>query len=164
MAERVGAHLTDFDSGRMMAEASLANLEEGSEVIWRDVPDGAAVFAWPTKGNLVFQFDAPRPVDGVRLRVGADAGTYAAIAYLGVEFGESGQTETGDGKMVADVYDFAFEAQTWVELEFPPDTQTDYIELITEAGAEFYEIEILSSATPGTEVRRLSWGQVKIVR
>ena len=36
MAERVGAHLTDFDSGRMMAEASLANLEEGSEVIWRD--------------------------------------------------------------------------------------------------------------------------------
>ncbi len=103
-------------------------------------------------------------MDGVRLRVGADAGTYAAIAYLGVEFGESGQTETGDGKMVADVYDFAFEAQTWVELEFPPDTQTDYVELITEAGAEFYEIEILSSATPGTEVRPLSWGQVKIVR
>ncbi|MBI93946.1 MAG: hypothetical protein CME05_12170 [Gemmatimonadaceae bacterium] len=87
-----------------------------------DNSHGAAVFAWPTKGNLVFQFDAPRPVDGLRSRVGADAGAYAAIAYLSVEFGESGQAETGDGKMVADVYDFAFEAQTWVELEFPPDT------------------------------------------
>ena len=30
-----------------------------------DNSDGAAVFAWPTKGNLVFQFDAPRPVDGL---------------------------------------------------------------------------------------------------
>ena len=40
MAERTGAHLTDFDSGRQMADAVLANLEEGSEVIWREVPDG----------------------------------------------------------------------------------------------------------------------------
>ena len=40
MVERVGAHLNDFDSGRMMADAALANLEEGSEVIWREVPDG----------------------------------------------------------------------------------------------------------------------------
>ena len=40
MAERVGAHLTDFDSGRQMADAALANLEEGGEVIWRSVPDG----------------------------------------------------------------------------------------------------------------------------
>ncbi|HJP29110.1 MAG TPA: DUF362 domain-containing protein [Candidatus Latescibacteria bacterium] len=40
MAERVGAHLTDFDSGRPMAAASLANLEEGAEVIWREVPNG----------------------------------------------------------------------------------------------------------------------------
>ena len=40
MAEQVGAHLLDFDSGRMMADAALANLEEGSEVIWRDVPNG----------------------------------------------------------------------------------------------------------------------------
>ncbi|MDP6984136.1 MAG: hypothetical protein QGG05_13740 [Candidatus Latescibacteria bacterium] len=42
-------------------------------------------------------------MDGLRLRVGADAGTYVAIVYLDVEFGESGQTEIGDGKMVADV-------------------------------------------------------------
>ena len=40
MAQRVGAHLTDFDSGRQMADAMLANLEEGSEIIWREVPDG----------------------------------------------------------------------------------------------------------------------------
>ena len=40
MAQRVGAHLTDFDSGRLLAQAALGNLEEGAEVIWRDVPDG----------------------------------------------------------------------------------------------------------------------------
>ena len=40
IAEKVGAHLMDRDSGRSMAEAKLANLEEGSEVIWREVPNG----------------------------------------------------------------------------------------------------------------------------
>ena len=63
--------------------------------------------------------------------------------------------------MVADVYDFDFQTHTWVDLAFPPDTVTDYIELITESGAEFYEIEILSSSPEPTAVRALSWGQVK---
>jgi uncharacterized protein (DUF362 family) len=40
MAERTGAHLLDFDSGRLMRDAALANLQEGSEVIWREVPNG----------------------------------------------------------------------------------------------------------------------------
>jgi len=40
MAARTGAHLTGLDSGRDMADVALANLEEGSEVIWREVPDG----------------------------------------------------------------------------------------------------------------------------
>ncbi|MEW6753049.1 MAG: DUF362 domain-containing protein [Candidatus Latescibacterota bacterium] len=40
LAERTGAHLLDFDSGRLMADGALANLEEGSEVIWREVPNG----------------------------------------------------------------------------------------------------------------------------
>jgi len=42
IAERTGAMLTRFDSGRDMTARGVAraNLEEGSEVIWRDVPDG----------------------------------------------------------------------------------------------------------------------------
>ena len=40
MAERVGAHLIDLDSGRDMRNAALENLEEGSEVHWVEVPDG----------------------------------------------------------------------------------------------------------------------------
>ena len=40
MAARTGAHLTALDSGRDMARVALENLEEGSEVIWREVPDG----------------------------------------------------------------------------------------------------------------------------
>ena len=136
----------------------LAFLTDG---LTPDNSDRAGVFAWPTKGNLVFEFDAPRTVGGLRLRVGSDAGRYAAIAYLGAEFGESGQTETVDGAMVADVYDFDLQSDAWVELVFPPDTVTDYIELITESSAEFYEIEILTASPEPTAVRALSWGQVK---
>ena len=40
MVERVGGHLLNLDSGRMMADVALGNLEEGGEVIWREVPDG----------------------------------------------------------------------------------------------------------------------------
>lgn len=40
MADRTGAHLLDFDSGRMMKDVALLNLKEGTEVIYRDVPNG----------------------------------------------------------------------------------------------------------------------------
>jgi hypothetical protein len=40
LAERTGAQLTSFDSGKLLSRATLANLEEGSEVIWREVPGG----------------------------------------------------------------------------------------------------------------------------
>ena len=123
--------------------------------------DLAGVFAWETKGNLIFQFETPQTVAGIRLRVGSDAGSYAVFAYLGANYGESGQTETTDEALVADVYDFDFLPNTWVDLTFPTDTVTDYIELVTEGGAEFYEIEILSTARAPTAVRAPSWGQIK---
>ena len=40
VAERTGAHLTDFPSGREITRLTLNTLEEGSEVIWKDCPDG----------------------------------------------------------------------------------------------------------------------------
>jgi hypothetical protein len=40
MAKRMGAHLTDLDSGRDMANVRFADLREGSEVTWVEVPDG----------------------------------------------------------------------------------------------------------------------------
>ena len=123
--------------------------------------DQAGVFAWPTKGNLVFQFDQPRPVAGLRLYVGNDAGAYQVTAYLGAHFGESGQTETSGAVVVADTANFDFEENTWVELAFPAGTVSDYIELSTESGAEFYEIEILAPGTDATQVNRLSWGEIK---
>ena len=52
---RVGAHLTDFDSGRQMYDASLADLEEGTEVIWREVP-GGVIF---TRIGYVAPMNAP---------------------------------------------------------------------------------------------------------
>jgi hypothetical protein len=136
----------------------LAYLTDG---LHPDNSEAAALFAWPNKGNLVFQFGEPRLVEGLRLRVGEDAGSYAAIAYLGARLGESGQTETAEGMMVADAYNQDFSAGVWVELDFPPGTQTDYIELSTESGAEFYEIEIRVPQSSGTEVLEATWGVVK---
>ena len=72
--------------------------------------------------------------------------------YGGAELPES---------LVADAYDFDFQADTWVDLIFPAAAETDYIELMTQSGAEFYEIEILSAVPEPTVVRALSWGQIK---
>ena len=127
-----------------------------------DNSEQPGVFAWPTKGNLVFQFEDPRLVAGVRLRIGTDAGSYAAIASLGAVFDSSGQTETTAGSFVADVYDTDFQADHWVELMFPDETLTDYIELMTESGAEIYEVEILSVGQVPSAIPAVSWGAVKI--
>ena len=150
--------VTRATQGYNTYEGELGFLTDG---LYPGNSDAAGVFIWPTKGNLVFQFDEPQRVSGLRLNVGENAGSYAAVAYLGAQFGESGQTETAGAEMVADVYDFDFATNTWVELPFPPNTETDYIELITESGAEYYEIEILTIAPEPTVVKAGSWGKVK---
>jgi len=40
VAERTGAHLVDFPTGREITQLTFDELEEGSEVIWKDCPDG----------------------------------------------------------------------------------------------------------------------------
>ena len=40
MAGRLGVHLLDFASGRTIDQMIFDSLEEGTEVIWKDVPDG----------------------------------------------------------------------------------------------------------------------------
>ena len=40
VAERTGAHILDFPTGRDITQLRLNTLEEGSEVIWKDCPDG----------------------------------------------------------------------------------------------------------------------------
>jgi hypothetical protein len=151
--------VTRATQGYNIYEGELAFLTDG---LYPGNSDMAEAFIWPTKGNLIFQFDEPRPVAGLRLAIGENAGSYSAIAYLGARFGESGQTEMPPGaEVVADAYDFDFAANTWVELAFPPDTETDYIELITESGAEIYEIEILTVAPEPTAVKAGSWGEIK---
>lgn len=150
--------ITRATQGYNQFSGTLACLTDGATP---DNSDSAEVFAWSSKGNLVFLFDTARAVHSVRLRVGADAGSYAVIAYLGAHYGSAGQTEVPEGAFVADVYDFDFAADGWVELILPPDTVTDYIEVITESGAQFYEIEILSAASVPTQVMSLSWGQFK---
>lgn len=40
LERQLGVHQTDFESGRQIYEAQLADLEEGTEVIWKEVPGG----------------------------------------------------------------------------------------------------------------------------
>lgn len=40
VAERTGVHLLDFPTGRKITELQFETLEEGSEVIWKECPDG----------------------------------------------------------------------------------------------------------------------------
>lgn len=40
MAERTGVHLLDFPTGRKIQELTLGTLQEGTEVIWKDCPQG----------------------------------------------------------------------------------------------------------------------------
>lgn len=40
MAERLGVHALDFASGRTIDQLRFDLLEEGTEVVWKDVPDG----------------------------------------------------------------------------------------------------------------------------
>ena len=126
--------------------------------------DQAGVFAWPDRGNLVFQFAALHPVSGMRLCVGRDAGAYVAVAYRGARFGTTGQTDGRNAQIVAEAQNSEFQEDTWVTLPFPPGTQADYLELSTDEGAEFYEIEILSEVGESTPIRAESWGAVKELR
>jgi hypothetical protein len=123
----------------------------------------AKAFVWPTKGNLVFQFDRLRPVTKVRLYIGDDAGWYMALAYQGARLGPSGQTETADAQLVADAYNFDEQTNAWVELVFPSITETDYIEVGTQSGAALYEVEIVSD-DGSTAVAGTTWGRAKALR
>lgn len=137
----------------------LAYLTDG---LHPDNHDDPGFLAWPNNGNLVFWFDEPRQVSALRLYVGDEAGYYYAVAYLGATFGDTGQTDTMDAELVADAFDYNAERNTWVELTFPPGTETDYIELDTQQGARFYEIEIIGVASQApTAVQARSWGEVK---
>jgi len=40
VAERTGIHLTDFPTGRQIFDLSLNTMQEGTEIIWKDCPDG----------------------------------------------------------------------------------------------------------------------------
>jgi hypothetical protein len=152
--------VTSATQGYNSYVGELAWLTDG---LYPGTSPSAPVFIWPTKGNLIFQFDRVRPVAAVRLCIGDDAGTYMALAYRGAHLGSSGQTETANAELTADAYDFEMQANTWVELAFPEGTQADYIEVGTQAGAALYEVQIVSD-DGSTAVGAASWARLKTGR
>ena len=107
-------------------------------------------FTWASERNRVL---------GLRLRVGADAGLYQAWAYRNAEYGEAGQTAAANMEMLADAVNDQFAENAWVDLLFERAVETDYIELSTSQGAEFFEVEILGAEQ--TAVWQISWADIK---
>ena len=103
-------------------------------------------FIWPGKGNLTFQFEQLQLVAGLRLFVGADGGVYEVTAYQGAYLDEEGQIETSQARVVGEAVNFELVENSWVELEFEGPVEADFLELATESGAIFYEVEILTSS------------------
>lgn len=103
-------------------------------------------FSWPGKGNLTFHFEQLQLVAGLRLFVGADGGVYQVTAYQGAYLDEKGQTVTSQARAVGEVVNFELVENSWVELKFEKPVEADFLELATEAGAIFYEVEILTAS------------------
>jgi uncharacterized protein (DUF362 family) len=40
MTQRIGVHLTDFPGGKQANQLSVSSMAEGSEIIWKEVPEG----------------------------------------------------------------------------------------------------------------------------
>jgi hypothetical protein len=140
-------------------EGSVAYLTDGLHPGNSDV---AEAFVWPNKGSLTFQFEEPRQISGLRVYVGGNGGAYQATGFLGAFMGDDGQTDASQAVVAADTVNFDFAENAWAELPFPPETVLDYIELSTESGAEFYEVEILHGVADGsTAVEQTSWGATK---
>ena len=148
--------LTRATQGYNQYEGELRWLSDG---VYPDNNSGASAFIWPNKGNLVFQFDAPYRVLGLRLRVGADAGLYQVWAYKNAEYGADGQTAGANMEVLADAVNDQFAENAWVDLLFERAVETDYIELSTSQGAEFFEVEILGAEQ--TAVWQISWADIK---
>jgi hypothetical protein len=139
-------------------EGDLASLTDGQYPGHSTAP---GAFAWPNKGNLVFQFERPRRVTAVRIYVGGDAGGYQVRAYRGARLSDEGQTVLDSAAVLATATDFRFEADSWVELPLPAGIVTDYVELVTSSGAIFYEVEIISPADASSSVSPQTWGVIK---
>ena len=78
--------------------------------------------------------------------MGADGGVYEVTAYQGAYLDEEGQIETSQARVVGEAVNFELVENSWVELEFEGPVEADFLELATESGAIFYEVEILTSS------------------
>lgn len=150
--------VTHATHGYNVFEGDLASLTDG---LYPGNAADSGAFTVETKGNLVFAFGQSRAIDRVRLYVGDNAGRYAAVAYRGARYDtDSGQTDASAAEFVADALDESMAQNAWVELAFPTDTRADYVEVNTQSGATFYEIQILADGG-STPVQPVSWAAVK---
>ncbi len=120
---------------------------------------GARPFSWKTKGILVFAWGEVVEVEDVRIRVGSIANDYQVRTFVGGHLQDEGAVRDPPGDQTARVEDFSRALDDWVEIELPPGTRADNLELRTLGPAHFFEVEILAAAA--TPVRGRTWAAVK---
>lgn len=117
-----------------------------------------AVFIWPVKGILIFEFEHPVELVQVRIYVGEESGGYILSAYLGGHAEDSGG-RFPEGDLIANIENAEYVTDGWTVLDLPPGTVVDNLELSTIGEAYFYEIELLGPEP--TSIEPMTWGRVK---
>lgn len=136
-------------------EGELAALQDG-----KYPPQEAAPFFWHTKGILAFEWGESLPLEKVRIYVGEIGNNFQVRAYSGGYLDPTGALREPEGELTALVEENSRVTDQWVELQFPPGTAADNLELRALGSAIFYEVEIYIR-TEDTAVEPLGWGQVK---
>ena len=148
-----------------VTRATIWNSHEGDPDVLGDgkVPQDADAlpFIWKTKGILVFAWKEPLQLEKLRIYVGAIGNDYQVRAYLGGRLDETGTLREPEGVQTALIEENARAVDQWIEIDFPPDTVADNLELWTLGPTVFYEVEIYVHSSDATAIEKLSWGKIK---
>jgi len=147
-----------------LSRATTWNSYEGQTGYLQDgkySPQEAPAFFWHTKGILAFEWAEPLLLEKVRVYVGEIGNNYQVRAYLGGCLDETGALREPEGERTALVEENSRAVDQWVEVQFPPGTLADNIELRALGSIIFYEVEIYAGAGQ-TAIAPLTWGQVKV--
>ena len=97
----------------------------------------------------------------LRLYVGTIGNDYQVRTYLGGRLDETGTLREPEGVQTALIEENARAVDQWIEIDFPPDTMADNLELWTLGPTVFYEVEIYVHSSDATAIEKLSWGKIK---
>ena len=148
-----------------VSRATTWNTHAGALILLGDgrtpaTTESARAFTWETKGILVFTWDRILPLEKVRIFVGQVGNNYQIRTYLGGHLQEDGALREPEGELTALVEENSRAVDQWIDIDLPPGTRADNLELWTLGPTVFYEVEIYTPLSD-TALPPLFWSRVK---